>query len=571
MDDNRASEEWTDVPHESSGILHSPQLRRFGVPQSVDQDNSTGVTTLAVCSSSAENRKQGPFERMHHLAKENFKLNLLHAAAAGLLHECNRLLHSGVEADQVLGPQGETPLLRALQENHCAVAAQLVEAGASVSRAIVLATEEPFYSAPGCFRATMSTLYSVGAAHPLSRHPVTNRLLLSLDHSTRNVEAETIEVACNLLRPDGSWWDCVCFILVVDNLEADERGPVIAQYIQRVGDQAKGSDCLQLLRHLVREFDRWRSRSDVRSEEAVNGFHHDFVRNYHKALRNPRLPPEAIQVLVDGTTEQRFHEIARHLLFVLGLLKKHRATTPQLRFLYSTAAMGLRLFRGDQFTDAGGTIPAITIAARQKYGSHRIAYVAGAKALIAGAFELCKPRTLMVVDFVKRWLLVEGARPTGWHYLRSEIYERLGDLKAIHQSTVAQALEADDEADQGRLQKHFERFLLGSTQQLPVSVMRCGRLLRAWLREKLEIEHDCFIHLFEAFFMAMRGHNLRLDDPEESHRPACAGGAYLQLVNMVGLALLKDGDGSVTSSDLHYTIDPCVEDTSAVGTKNGPK
>ena len=52
--------------------------------------------------------------------------------------------------------------------------------------------------------------------------------------------------------------------------------------------------------------------------------------------------------------------------------------------------------------------------------------------------------------------------------------------------------------------------------------------------QEKETKREVFNPLVEALFMTMRGHNNGLLNPNEPNEPACAQGAYLQLLQALG-------------------------------------
>jgi hypothetical protein len=132
-----------------------------------------------------------------------------------------------------------------------------------------------------------------------------------------------------------------------------------------------------------------------------------------------------------------------------------------------------------------------------------------------------------IKTFINHWMATSLARPTNWIPWSEPFRD---DFRGVaDQADVGLALGAD--AQKGHV---FERFIYDALQgKNLVKSPSMGRSILAIKKAYQDHIKDRLMPLIEALFMVMRGHNRDLESPFERNRPACADGAYLNILKAI--------------------------------------
>ena len=363
------------------------------------------------------------------------------------------------------------------------------------------------------------------------------RLLLGYDTRLRDLTEEFLEQYAFVVE-QCKVWECATELLsTLFSVPTELRESVVDAYFLELPVDADDMLRVDTMHNALRERHALGGthHMDLTSQEALGQFDSLFVNQYHAIYHRPELPQDVRGVLSARiVAPQSFEIIFNDLLFVLSKLKRWGARNDaRAYFRFQTAELGLYLFGGFDSTPDGQRIPTHAIDTVGGYGNFAKDGLPSAKALLAATYMMVRPKRSVVANFVTNWLLEQGANPVVWQRLRAELQQHLGVSAVTGQSSVALAVEAD-ESKSWPLREAVTDFLLGRTNDLPLPVRSCGRLVRAWLQRRLKVYNEAFMPLVEALFMTMRGHNHKLLDPSENHSPACAQGGYLHLLNALG-------------------------------------
>jgi hypothetical protein len=195
----------------------------------------------------------------------------------------------------------------------------------------------------------------------------------------------------------------------------------------------------------------------------------------------------------------------------------HEGTS--LHFRLTQALRTLRLLQGDDTIERHPISPLASYRTRSYEGLPNI------RQLFVLATRLLGPAN--PEDFIRSWMAENLIDLSSWNAFRSPFVERFPRI--ANQSNVGLALGADGESGNGFVTFLANAFWNNAQEVTPAMrgpLMNLKKAYRTHSQERL-------MPLIEALFMVMRGHNIKLEDPREANGPACADGAYLNLLKVI--------------------------------------
>lgn len=214
-----------------------------------------------------------------------------------------------------------------------------------------------------------------------------------------------------------------------------------------------------------------------------------------------------------------FSEFSRQLDAIYSL------TNPNGKFKISQAQRALSLLNGDE------TIERHSISKIHDYQNYQMHGLPNIRQAFVLAYKLMT-RQFNVENFIKSWLAQQYIKQSTWQELHSKSAKIRASFPALEaiigQSDIGSALRKD-ESKGSPFVKEIVMLVNGTSDTLLLPLKDFKSLCKSmygYLNDQLN-------PLIEALFMIMRGHNSKLNDPDEKNRPACAKGAYIGILKAI--------------------------------------
>jgi hypothetical protein len=240
----------------------------------------------------------------------------------------------------------------------------------------------------------------------------------------------------------------------------------------------------------------------------------------------------------DQAFEITYHKLKQRLLHIIEQAEQVVETNQipaNIVFRVQTALQALEILRG--------TADGHAVSSREHYRSHRLADLPSIRQVSVLLYRLLPAPE----PFVKNYLSHILSEPEKWVALRKKC-RRPGEQcppsiqHFLSYATIGEGWAADESAGNPALHAfalNFEESLSGDLKPL-LSSDQHRNMLQAFIIHEV----DALIPMIEALFMTMRGHTEGdLLDPANAHSPACAEGAYLNLLKAIaGLEAIGRAD-----------------------------
>lgn len=271
--------------------------------------------------------------------------------------------------------------------------------------------------------------------------------------------------------------------------------------------------------------DRFRAIISVTGQESLSAQRQEFYNFYTKVATAPATSA-IVDRMLPAPAAPDFAKQISHMNTILGGLKEAKNITASQLFRYNKAIDGLKYLQNARANFNYRDLPNI----RQMFGL---------------LFNLCNDQNNKN-NYVTRYVKdhANDFAEAFARYLNDPTINKqvatYTDPEQRNLAKISYLLTTD-------LGKQLIAFMSEDTES-PVELTQAS--LRFLYKCQKEMVINLYNPLIEAMFMSVRGHNLKLDNPEEPNKPACVDGVYLNLIKALSEieALSADGAASAISS-----------------------